>query len=558
MMGLNGSTKSLVNESGAHGTTYLILIQVVSRALTFLANQLLLRYLSPEILGVTTQLELYTVTTLYFSRESLRVALQRQPSNSQRSSPMSATEKAHTEKPGESKSYSYQEDIQAVVNLSYLVVALGGPLIYILGLFYARYAHQDVLDIPFFESSLKVTGFACFLELLTEPCFAVVQHRMLYKTRALVETTAAVMKASTTCGTSIWAAHTGRDLGVLPFAVGQTAYAFTLLVAYFLTVSSYSNRGGFSVLPLPIRCREKSDYFLNMFSIPLLSLSINIYAQSVVKHILTQGDSMALATFSTLEEQGLYALASNYGSLVARIIFQPIEESSRNLFGKLLAINKSEPTTKESLKLGKTYLCGILHAYGIFSIMICALGPTIVPELLKLLIGSQWSPPGIQSILSNYCYYIPLLAFNGITEAFVASTATHSELRQQAGWMGACSAGFITAAYLFLRIGKLGASGIIWANLMNLTLRIVWSSWFIKRYFRDRKVAFRITEALPNSESAVVGGLAYAVMWGLRSGAESKLWEIIRILVVGGMFAVSILFLERRYLFEQYRKSKAA
>ncbi|PGH30506.1 oligosaccharidyl-lipid flippase [[Emmonsia] crescens] len=539
-MAPNGPGKSLVNESGALGTTYLILIQVVSRSLTFLANQVLLRYLSPGILGVATQLELYAVTTLYFSRESIRVALQRQPTSPQRSSSASTTERTDSEKPEESESCSYQEDTQAVVNLSYLAVALGGPLIYLLGIFYTRFAHQDVLRVPFFESSLKVSGLACFLELLTEPCFAVVQHRMLYKTRAMVETTAAVMKALTTCGISIWAARSGRDIGVLPFAVGQIAYAFTLLSAYFLTVGSYSKRGGFSVFPLPILYREKTKYYLNLFSTPLVFLSINIYAQSVVKHILTQGDSMALAAFSTLEEQGLYALASNYGSLVARIIFQPIEESSRNMLGKLLATSKTEPTAPESLKLAKSYLCCILHAYGIFSIMICALGPTIVPELLKLLIGSQWSFPGIHGLLSNYCYYIPLLAFNGITEAFVASTATHPELRQQAGWMGACSAGFITAAYLFLRIGKLGASGIIWANLMNLTLRIVWSCWFIKKYFRDRKDDLRITEALPNYGSVAIGVLAYAVMWGLQPGPESGLWDIFKILIVGGMFAVSM------------------
>ncbi|OAX85196.1 hypothetical protein ACJ72_00425 [Emergomyces africanus] len=540
-MAPNGPDEPLGHESRAGGTTYLILIQVVSRALTFLANQVLLRYLSPGILGVATQLELYTVTTLYFSRESVRLALQRQPASPQLSSSVSgATEGAHSKKPAKSKFYSYQEDTQAVVNFSYLAVALGSPLIYVLGLFYIRFAQQDVLNVPFFESSLKITGLACFLELLTEPCFAVVQHRMLYKKRALVETAAAVMKALTTCGTSVWAARRGMDIGVLPFGVGQIAYASTLLFAYLLTVVSYSKRGGFSVFPLPILYREKTNYFLNLFSTTLLSLSVNIYAQSVVKHILTQGDSMALAAFSTLEEQGLYALASNYGSLVARILFQPIEESSRNIFGKLLATSKTEPTTPASLKRAKSYLCGILHAYSIFSIMICALGPTIVPELLKLVIGSRWSFPGFHGLLSNYCYYIPLLAFNGITEAFVASVASHSELRHQAGWMGACSAGFIAAAYLFLKVGKLGASGIIWANLMNLTLRIVWSCWFIKKYFRDQKDHFKITEALPNYESVAIGILAYTVMWGLQPSAESGLWGIFKILIVGGMFAVSM------------------
>ncbi|PGH17004.1 hypothetical protein AJ79_01388 [Helicocarpus griseus UAMH5409] len=537
----NGSGNSAMSNSAASGTTYLILIQVVSRALTFLANQVLLRYLSPGILGVATQLELYAITTLYFSRESIRVALQRQPAGAQESSTgRTAGNRSRSDKVKKSTSATYAEDSQAVVNLSYLAVALGGPLIYFLGLSYSRLAHLDVHSVAHFENSLKLTGLACLLELLTEPCFAVVQQRMLYRTRAHVETMAAVMKASVTCGASIWAARSGKDLGVMSFAVGQTAYALTLLCAYYLSIGSYSRRDGFSIFPLAIRYQKKTKYFMNRFSAPLLSLSINFYAQSVVKHILTQGDSMALAAFSTLEEQGLYALASNYGSLVARIIFQPIEESSRNMFGRLLATSKTESTKPESLAMAKSYLCAILRAYGIFSIMICALGPTMVPELLKVVIGSQWSSSGIHSLLSNYCYYIPLLAFNGITEAFVASTATHSELRKQAGWMGACSAGFIGAAYLFLRIGKLGASGIIWANLMNLTLRIVWSYWFIKRYFRNQKDNFKITETLPNYESVAAGVLAYAMMWRLQPDPGSGLWDIFKLIAIGGLFAVSI------------------
>lgn len=65
--------------SSSEGTAYLIIVQIVSRALTFLANQLLLRHLSPSIFGAATQLELYAISVVYFSRESVRVTVQRQP-----------------------------------------------------------------------------------------------------------------------------------------------------------------------------------------------------------------------------------------------------------------------------------------------------------------------------------------------------------------------------------------------------------------------------------------------------------------------------------------------
>src|SRR3954470_10544401 len=73
------STSAL--SASAKGATFLILLQVLSRAFTFIVNQVLLRYLSPELLGLSTQLELYSISVLFFSREHIRVAVQRQPHN---------------------------------------------------------------------------------------------------------------------------------------------------------------------------------------------------------------------------------------------------------------------------------------------------------------------------------------------------------------------------------------------------------------------------------------------------------------------------------------------
>jgi dihydroxyacetone kinase DhaKLM complex PTS-EIIA-like component DhaM len=71
VLGLTGSSRDKVstNESNmsdnavsasAKGASFLILLQIGSRALTFALNQILLRFLSPELLGVNVQLELYS------------------------------------------------------------------------------------------------------------------------------------------------------------------------------------------------------------------------------------------------------------------------------------------------------------------------------------------------------------------------------------------------------------------------------------------------------------------------------------------------------------------
>lgn len=55
--------------------------------------------------------------------------------------------------------------------------------------------------------------------------------------------------------------------------------------------------------------RPESFYFDN----ELLKLSKTLTAQSLLKHILTEGDKMLMAGFTTEVAQGEYAFVINYG-----------------------------------------------------------------------------------------------------------------------------------------------------------------------------------------------------------------------------------------------------
>ena len=50
------------------------------------------------------------------------------------------------------------------------------------------------------------------------------------------------------------------------------------------------------------------------FDAELLNLSVAMTGQSVVKHFLTEGDKFLVSRLSPLEDQGGYAIASNYGA----------------------------------------------------------------------------------------------------------------------------------------------------------------------------------------------------------------------------------------------------
>ncbi|KAL9634125.1 MAG: hypothetical protein Q9164_004288, partial [Protoblastenia rupestris] len=307
---------SSILAKSTQGAAFLILLQVASRGLTFTVNQILLRYLSPQILGVATQLELFSVSTLYFSRESIRVALQRQQSNGgdeleQRQVQSSKAKAPTTHEPC--------QGIQAVINLSHVAVELGIPLTLIFQWLYLRSADPAVLSTPCLHQSLNLYAFATILELLHEPLFATAQQQMLYGTRASAEMQAAFTRCIITCSTAIWASRSGLDLGVLPFAGGQLSYPIILIVSYIYRLYHIYQQKAISLLPRTLTPTG------TLIPPTLLKLATTFYAQSLFKQLLTSGDAYLIAALTTLPSQGAYALASNYGGLLARILFQPIE-----------------------------------------------------------------------------------------------------------------------------------------------------------------------------------------------------------------------------------------
>ena len=198
--------KSLLSRS-AEGAKFLILLQVSSRLLTFGVNQLLLRYLSPSLLGISVQLELLTISILYFSRESLRNALQRSASD------------------------AGGRSVQVVVNIAHLTVPLGVLFSALLGSGYILRAGESGA-VRYWRESVGLYVLATLLELAAEPAFAVAQMRMWYKLRAAAESAAAAARCIVTCGVTVWGVNTRRELGALPFALGQLAYGGVLLAVY--------------------------------------------------------------------------------------------------------------------------------------------------------------------------------------------------------------------------------------------------------------------------------------------------------------------------------------
>ena len=214
----------------AKGATFLILLQIGSRAVTFALNQILLRFLSPQLLGVAVQLELYTTSTLYFSRESFRIATQRRSDGG----------------------------VQAAINLSYLAIGAGLPIGAALAQVYLRTNYPNV---PYVATAVRMNELTVMIELLSEPAFVAVQQNMLYKTRAAAEATAVVMKTLATAGLVFWSRYQGLDLGVLPFAAGELAYSTFLTIVYLSQTAAVARLKNFALLPKRMNSRCEQTTF---------------------------------------------------------------------------------------------------------------------------------------------------------------------------------------------------------------------------------------------------------------------------------------------------------
>ncbi|KAH9172072.1 Rft protein-domain-containing protein [Lactarius sanguifluus] len=125
-------------------------------------------------------------------------------------------------------------------------------------------------------------------------------------------------------------------------------------------------------------------------------------APSVVKHFLTEGDKLLISHLNLLADQGSYATASNYGSLAVRVVFQPIEETSRIFFSKSLSSSPSSSSSENDQEALQTAV-----------------------ELLSTLL-----------LFTHFLLYLPAMAYNGVLEAFLASVCTPADLRSQSRMMG--------------------------------------------------------------------------------------------------------------------------
>lgn len=481
-----GRRRSVSVNAVASGATFLIGAQLFSKALTFILNQALLRFVGPGLFGASAQLEFFINTILYFSREAVRLATQRKS--------LTGVQDDVYRFEGGVVEGTYSGTIQQVVNIGFVAPMIGAPLAGTLAYLYSRWGSvaEDGGAASYFGTAIVLFSVSAIIELLSEPCFVLSQLQMEFRTRAAFESAAITVRCVLTFVFVLLANASGAS--IIAFALGQLAYSSILsgLYLYNALSSEDSRRRQYTVLTIQgVWPADGGNQKRLYFDPQTKKLAISIWLQTIFKHCLSEGDKFLVSLLLPITDQGVYAVVLNYGSLIARLVFLPVEDALRNYFSKTLASGST--TSTNDTKLSVTVLSTVLRIYTYVAILALTFGLACAPFLLKLVVSKEWTSTDAPGVLATYACYIPFLAYNGTLEALVQSVASADQIKRQGKVMVVFSLSFALAAYILMGgIFHLGARGLIYASMLNMTMRIVWCINWIEAYYRTHKEFFSL------------------------------------------------------------------
>jgi oligosaccharide translocation protein RFT1 len=545
----------------AEGVTFLLFGQAFTKLSTFIMNQILITYVSPKIFGINAFLEFLMSSILFFSREGIRLSSQRiqDPDDEDLESSDSRLTEKLVDKYDNRKLIhgSRLAILQSIINIGYVPLCIGFPLATVI--MYWQYGKISDLfkNMELFNVSLILIYFAVIFELLSEPFYILNQFNLNYDKRTRYETSAITLSCFINFAVIFWfkdqTNHEG--LPILAFSIGKLAHSLTLLMLYYLDFRRFRKQlhnGNHLSLALT-KIYKQSNQDFHYFDSGAISHFYKMFFNLCFKHLLTEGDKLIINSLCTVEEQGIYSLISNYGSLLARLVFAPIEESLRNFLTRLLSDNK----TTKGVKLSIDILKKITHFYLYLSLIIAIFGPLNSGYLIQKIVGNNWSNH-VSDTIPLYTLYLPLLAFNGILEAVHQSTANGNEVVKYTYFMIVFSFIFFITSYIGIEYFKLSLHGLILSNMINMFLRIIYCYAFIKDFFVKSTPNFKIFEFDSNTKSITSLSLVILALDYFLFGVVRNLKELIGNIFLALILVTFIMYKEKDLILSIIRKKPLA
>jgi len=474
------------------GASLLASVQLLSRGFTFFLNVALTRRLGDaSLLGIASvQLHLLYTLVLTLAREGVRRTCLRI---------------AAARGVGDRQSERTRRDL---VNLTWRAVIAGcaaTPCFCAWFIFQADPVALQSVSLYDYAFSIKLMGVAIGLELLSEPFFVAAQGQLLYGLRSKIEALGVTTRCVLTFYLVVYA-----DARLSGFAYGYVGYGATLLLSYVAFFSRQTQKPSMedNLWTLDSFSDLLPADFLLLHDEKLEKLALDMTAQQLWKVLLAEGEKVIMMMFSMeASDQAVYALVFNLGSLVARFVFQPIEETAFAVFGKLNDLStQGRVSDNES---SPSHLLEMLsRTMSLIGLVFVAFGPSFSHFLVHFLYGERWSnETDAPLVLGYYCFYVLLLAVNGVTEAFAHAVGDQNDVKSFNHWLLIFSAVYLVSAAFLIRFH---AVGLIFANCVNMLMRIGFSLNFIAE-FENEAIVIVFPRLFPSLLSLVAFVIAAAL-----------------------------------------------
>lgn len=375
----------------------------------------------------------------------------------------------------------------------------------------------DPSVVPHYRAGVVAFGLSAVVELLGEPCWVLAQAHLFVRLKVIAESLSIVSK----CILTVVLVVLYPQWGLYIFSLAQLFYTSVLVTCYVVYFAKFlgspeATKKSFPITRmkalLPNLMADKT--FLNWKE---ARLTWSFFKQSFLKQILTEGERYVMTFLNVINfgDQGVYDAVNNLGSLVARFIFLPIEESFYVFFAQVLERGKNVKDQKQDdVAMAANVLELLLKLVLLIGLTIAVFGYAFSQLALDIYGGSMLSSGTGPDLLRCYSLYVLFLAVNGVTECFTFASMCKEEVDRYNFVMLALSFTFLCISYFLTRWH--GSVGFILANCFNMGIRIAHSVHYIYGYFKES--SYRPLTGLLPSPFLV---LAYIISGGITVYSEA-------------------------------------
>ena len=468
------------------GARWVALGAVLAKVASVACTQIVLRLAPVEVLGVASaRLELIMNALLCVTRDGARLALTRCTTCAERTARTLAWASAF---------------MGFVVALACAAVAHFGV---------------DATAPSRARDALTLYCLAAAVDAASEPLEALARHHVLTAPRAVAEPAAALARGAV-AALLLWARP---DLEAAALGWAQVAAAAAAGLARFVT--------------WPRDLPARPALHLYDLDAALVRDAGRFAGQAAIKHVATEADRLAVALLATPYEAGLYAFATHYGSIIARLVLAPGEDACRLALAKCASHDRAA-------SIGGTFAKCSLYV----GLVCAAVGAPFGAAAARILKGNapEADIAACGAALAYFCLQVPFLSLNGVCEACAHARADARTLSLLSGVHVACALLFALCARPAL--ATTGPPGLVAAGGAVMALRALVALYLARtRAFAKHGAAF-VKAAAPDAVAVFVFMGAGAA--ARRSASIASLATHVAATAVLGVSCLAAIFVRDR------------